>query len=197
MGWGTINIANMEFREIADSIFRLASSDLELLEEIVEEVHVPKNTKLIESEKISPYIYFQKSGICRIYYHKADKEIILAFTFPGDALISLNSYIHNQRGYETIQSLEDSSVYRISSSDLQNLFLKSIGIANWGRKLAELESLKIEDRLMFRLFKSSLESYEELLKKAPNITNRIKLGYIASYLGISQVTLSRIRATKK
>ncbi len=197
MGWGTINIGNMEFREIADSIFRLASSDLELLEEIVEEVHVPKNTKLIESEKISPYIYFQKSGICRIYYHKAEKEIILAFTFPGDALISLNSYIHVQRGYETIQSLEDSSLYRISSIDLQNLFLKSIGIANWGRKLAELESLKIEDRLMFRPFKSSMESYEELLKKAPNITNRIKLGYIASYLGISQVTLSRIRATKK
>ena len=111
--------------------------------------------------------------------------------------MSLNSYIHKKVGYETIETLEDSSLYRIKIEELNQLFEKSVYIANWGRKLAEMEALKIEERLMLRAFKTSIESYNELNQKIPNITNRIKLGYIASYLGISQVTLSRIRAVKK
>ncbi|OYD41666.1 hypothetical protein CHU00_10750 [Sphingobacterium cellulitidis] len=187
----------MEFREIANSIQPLNDDQFSLLEGITELIEVPKNHTLIYSDKTSPYIYFQKEGICRIYYHKEEKEIILGFTFPGEVLISLNSYIHQKPGYETIQTLEKSSVYRIHTLKLLALYESHTMISNWGRRLAELEALKIEERLMLRLFKSSHESYEELLKKAPNITNRIKLGYIASYLGISQVTLSRIRGIKK
>lgn len=197
MGWTDAKTGDMEFREIALSIYPLPESDLETLSELAEEVLVQKNQCIIEADKVIPYIYFQKSGICRIYYHKEEKEVVLAFTFPGDALLSLNSYIHGRKGYENIQAMEDSKLYRIPIRKLNDCYAQSVGIANWGRKLAELESLKIEERLMLRLFKSSLESYQELLKKAPNITNRIKLGYIASYLGISQVTLSRIRGLRK
>ncbi len=187
----------MEFREIANSIYPMNDEQFSLLEEICELVEVPKNTTVIYADKTSPFLYFQKNGICRIYYHKIEKEIILGFTFPGEVLMSLNSYIHQQPGYETIQTLEKSQLYRLSIQKLQELYQSHTSISNWGRRLSELEALKIEERLMLRLFRSSYESYEELLKKAPNITNRIKLGYIASYLGISQVTLSRIRGIKR
>lgn len=187
----------MEFKDIVDSIHPLNDEQFSLLEGICEEIEVSKNQNIIHAEKMSPYLYFQKEGICRIYYHKIEREIILGFTFPGEVLISLNSYIHGKPGYESIQTLEKSKLYRISTEKLQELYKSHTSISNWGRRLAEKEALKIEERLMLRLFKSSSESYEELLKKAPNITNRIKLGYIASYLGISQVTLSRIRGIKK
>jgi len=187
----------MEFKEIVNSVYPLNQEQYSLLEEICELIEVPKNNSVIYADKTSPYLYFQKTGICRIYYYKKEKEIILGFTFPGEVLISLNSYIHHKPGYETVQTLEKSQLYRISTQKLQELYKSNNEISNWGRRLAEIEALKIEERLMLRLFKSSLESYEELLKKAPNITNRIKLGYIASYLGISQVTLSRIRGIKK
>jgi len=187
----------MDFREIANAIFPLSEDQFSLLEGICELVEFPKNSTVIHAEKNSPYLYFQKEGICRIYYHKAEHEVILGFTFPGEALISLNSYILNKPGYENIQTLEPSQLYRLSIDRLQALYHSHNQISNWGSRLAELEAIKIEERLMLRLFKSSLESYEELLKKAPNITNRIKLGYIASYLGISQVTLSRIRGIRK
>ncbi len=187
----------MEFREIVQSIQPLAQEQFQLLNGICEVIEVPKNKVFIEADKHSHYLYFQKEGICRIYYNKLEKEVVLGFTFPGEALISLNSYILQQPGYENFQALEDSQLYRLPIKDLEELYSTHIEIANWGRRLAELEGLKIEDRLMLRLFKSSKESYEELLKKAPNITNRIKLGYIASYLGITQVTLSRIRGIRK
>ncbi|MFZ4263127.1 Crp/Fnr family transcriptional regulator [Sphingobacterium sp. HJSM2_6] len=186
----------MEFSEIALNIYPLSADALELLESIVQQINVPKNHILIEAGKAAPFIYFQMEGISRIYYHKEHKEVILGFTFPSDVLISLKNYSIQEKGYESIQTLEPSILYQIPIKALQLLYDQSLEIANWGRKLAEIEALKIESRLMLRLFNSSNERYLELLKKAPDLTNRIKLGYIASYLGISQVTLSRIRGIK-
>src|SRR5690606_25672465 len=114
--------------------------------------------------------------------------------FPGDSLISLNCYIHNCSGYENIQRLGNCVFYQINTQKIQQLFNQSIAIANWGRKLVELETLQIESRLMSKLFTSALDSYKALLYRATQIIQHVKLGYIASYLGISQVTLSRIRA---
>ncbi len=186
----------MEFSEIALKIYPLSADALAVLASIVEKIKVPKNYLLIEAGKSAPFIYFQKTGISRIYYHKEHKEVVLGFTFPSDVLISLKNYSIQEKGYESIQTLEASELYQIPINALQQLFQESLEIANWGRKLAEIEALKIESRLMLRLFNSSNERYLELLKKVPDLTNRIKLGYIASYLGISQVTLSRIRGIK-
>lgn len=187
----------MEFVDVVQHIHPLKKEDLKKLLSISETIQVSKNTVFIDTDKLSKYIYFLQDGICRIYYHKADIEVILAFSFPGEAMISLNSYIHGKRGYENIETLETSIMIRIEIANLQNLYDNSTAIANWGRKLAEFEILKIEERLMQKLFKTASERYQDLLRKEPNITNRVKLGFIASYLGVTQVTLSRIRANTR
>lgn len=184
----------MEKVAIISAIGRLEQEDLNKLVAIFEPIHSKKKDALIRSGKTVRYIYFLKKGVCRIYYHKQEKEVVLDFAFPGDVLISLNSYIHAKPGYETIETLEDAILYRIDTFELHNLFDQSIAIANWGRKLAELQTIKIESRLMSKLFMSASESYNALLLRSPEIVQRIQLGYIASYLGISQVTLSRIRS---
>lgn len=184
----------MEAIAILDRIARLPAVDQEHLCAIFEEVRVEKGMNIIEAGKRSRFIFFIRSGSCRVFYHKEEREVILDFAFPGDALIALNSYVHGKPGYETIQTMERSQLYRVDSDALQRLFADSVGIANWGRRLAEVETLKIEYRLMSKLFKSAKESYLELLDRAPALLQTVKLGFIASYLGISQVTLSRIRA---
>lgn len=186
----------MDAVTIIQRITPLRASDKQSLLELFEEVTFDKHHNIIETDKKSPYLYFLKTGSCRIFYYKEEREVILDFAFPGDALISLNSYIHDKPGYETIQSLEPVTVYRINTIHLQALFSNTISIANWGRKLAETETLKIEHRLMSKLFKTASESYQELLVRAPELVHQIKLGFIASYLGISQVTLSRIRGKR-
>ncbi|SMG34600.1 Crp/Fnr family transcriptional regulator [Sphingobacterium psychroaquaticum] len=184
----------MDALTIIQHFFPLQGKDIDLLYPLFEEVVVPKNTNVIEVDRHSHYLYFIKEGSCRIFYYKEEKEVILDFAFPGDALMSLNSYVHGKAGYENIQTMEDAVLYRVKANALQQLFHESLGIANWGRKLAEVETLKIEYRLMSKLFKTAAESYKELLERAPALIHHIKLGFIASYLGISQVTLSRIRA---
>lgn len=184
----------MEPVAIIERIAKLNSMDQERLCATFQPISVEKGENIIEAGKKSRFIYFIRSGSCRVFYNKEEREVILDFAFPGDALIALNSYVHGKAGYETIQAMEPSLLYKVDSAILQGLFADAVGIANWGRRLAEIETLKIEYRLMSKLFKTAKESYEELLDRAPNLVSSIKLGFIASYLGISQVTLSRIRA---
>lgn len=109
----------------------------------------------------------------------------------------MRSYVSNQKGYEDIELLENCELYLLKTSDLQKLFEKDIHIANWGRKFAEQELIKTEERLISHQFQTATERYKELLKENPDLIQRVKLGHIASYLGITQVSLSRIRADIK
>ena len=187
----------MELKTGIRGIYWLDDFELEKITAIAEKTHLSKTSILIQEKQTNKYIYFLEKGICRIFYFKKDKEIILDFAFPGDIILPLNSYIHQLPTYEIVDTLEECTIYRIPIDKLKKLYKNSLVISNWGRKLAELETLKIEERLMQNLFKSATEKYADLLKKAPQLLHKIKLGYIASYLGVSQVTLSRIRAEVK
>ena len=89
--------------------------------------------------------------------------------------------------------LEDAVLYETSNQQLNELYETNINICNWGRKLAENELIKTEQRFIARLTGNSKKRYEGLIKSYPALLNRVQLGYIASYLGITQVSLSRIR----
>ncbi|WP_333621283.1 Crp/Fnr family transcriptional regulator [Sphingobacterium multivorum] len=164
------------------------------LEQVSKKITAKRNSLLIEQDKIQKNLYFLASGLARLYYETANRQITLDFVSPGGTLISMNSYVHDTPGYENIDLLEDSVVYQIDQKQLFDLYESDIAIANWGRKMAELEFIKAEQRTMSKLFNTAQERYAELLQKYPQYIQRIKLGYIASYLGVSQVTLSRIRA---
>ncbi|MCA5006608.1 Crp/Fnr family transcriptional regulator [Sphingobacterium bovistauri] len=187
----------MEIRKGLLSIASLSECELNKIIELAEKVVLTKADIVIEQQQINKYIYFLENGICRIFYPKEEKEVVLDFCFPGDIILPLNSYVHARPTYEIVDTLENCTIYRIPIFKLQELYSSSLEIANWGRKLAELETLKIEERLIQSLFKSATERYGDLLRKDPKLLQRIKLGHIASYLGVSQVTLSRIRAEIK
>lgn len=187
----------MELKEGISRIYPISTPDVEKITALAERIELPKQTTFIDRNKTNKYIYFLEEGICRIYYPKKGKEVILDFCFPGNIILPLNSYVHGKPTYEIVDTITNCVLHRISIQQLEHLYNSSIAIANWGRKLAEIETLKIEDRLMQSLFKSAAERYHDLLKKEPILLQHIKLGYIATYLGVSQVTLSRIRAEIK
>ena len=94
--------------------------------------------------------------------------------------------------YTKIELLEDSILYEIDLKRLQNLYLTDIHIANWGRRFAEYTYLKSETFFIARRFKTPAERYKELITECPDIIQRVPLGIVASYLGISQVSLNRL-----
>ena len=174
-------------------MYPLPEDALEKLLENIEVITRSKGDILFRVDKVESDIYFIRKGMVRAYsYHHAN-EITFWFGKEGDTVISMRSYVLNKKGYENIELLEDGELYKLKNKNLQHLFDTDIHIANWGRRFAETELLKTEERLLLRQFKSASERYSTLISEYPELLQRVQLGYIASYLGITQVSLSRIR----
>lgn len=176
------------------SIYPLSEAHTALLLEQLQPVQFPKNHLIIDAGKTGRSLYFLEKGVARAFLDGKDNQITFWFGMEGDLLLSFNSYIHQKPGYEHIELLEDCFLYEIKTEALEQLYLEHTALANWGRKFAELELVKTEERYIARLFKSARIRYAELQETYPGLLNRIALGHIASFLGVTQVTLSRIRS---
>ncbi len=159
-------------------------------------LEVPKKHILASSLKKDGNVYFIEKGIARTYCMVEGKEITYWFSPEGDITYVTNEfYGHKIRGYENeyIQLLENAILYYIPIRRLEELYKTNIEIANWGRMLHQDAFIKNGDRLFSRLYLSAEERYRIFLKENPTLFQRVNLGYIASYLGFSQVTLSLLR----
>ncbi|HLO53563.1 MAG TPA: hypothetical protein VK169_04695 [Saprospiraceae bacterium] len=85
----------------------------------------------------------------------------------------MNSYVSNQKGYEDIELLEACTFFKLKISDLQDLFLKDIHIANWGRRFADTELIKTEERLISRQFRPAIDRYKDLIHNQSNLVQRL------------------------
>ena len=184
----------MDIRTIISRIHSLPESSLEKLEESLTRVDRPKGFRLTETGKVESNVFFLSEGIARAYLPVDGKEVTFWIGAEGSTLMSMKSFVNDEKGYETIELMEDSVLYMLERGQLYRLFEEDIHIANWGRKFAERECIKSEQLFISRQFNTSLERYQDLIADYPDILQRVPLGIIASYLGISQVSLSRIRA---
>ena len=184
----------MDINQIIDNIGILPDSSRNALKEIITEATYPKGHILFRADKVETKVYFIKQGIVRAYTEMEDNEITFWFGREGDTVVSMKSYVNGRKGYENIELLEECELYEVKKQALHELFRKDIHIANWGREFAEQELLKTEERFISRQLKTSTERYRELMNNNSDLLQRVPLGYIASYLGITQVSLSRIRA---
>lgn len=177
------------------AINTLSESGIEKFLALLTEVSLPKGHILIEAGKIDHQLYLLERGIVRAFSVTASlDEHTFWFGLEGDAVFSYNSYVKNQPGYESIELLENSLLYKISLHDLQQLYNTDIEFANWGRKLIEHEIVRLEERFISHQFKTASERYKDLLQNSPDLLQRVQLSLLASYLGITPVSLSRIRA---
>ena len=108
----------------------------------------------------------------------------------------MDELYYNKPSEEFVETLEDTVAYRIALSDLLKLFHTNIELANWGRIIHQDEYRRLHRSHKERLTLPAKERYEEFQRQFPDVCRRANLGYIASYLGITPSTLSRIRSQK-
>ena len=106
----------------------------------------------------------------------------------------MDEFYYNKLSEEFVETLEEVVAYKISLSDLNRLFQTNIELANWGRIIHQDEYRRLHRSHKERLTLPAKERYEEFKQQFPQIYQRVTLGYIASYLGITLSTLSRLRA---
>ncbi|MGV7106838.1 Crp/Fnr family transcriptional regulator [Flavobacterium sp. U410] len=169
---------------------------LDLEKELKKKIKFLKKKKgdfLLKEGQIVSNLFIIEKGLVRSFYNSNEREINVWFGFENIVLGSIMPLFFNQPSIENIQFLEDSSLYYISSNDLDKLYKNSLEMNIIGRKMAEEYCKILEERSFLLQTLSAEQRYNDLLKNQPETVQRISLGYIASYLGISQETLSRIR----
>lgn len=157
---------------------------------------LPKRHMLIESGKYNYNCYFIEKGITRSFVLLNGKEITHWFSKEGDVTFAMQCCYNALPAFENVELLEPCTLYSISIEKLNALYAGNIEIANWGRIIHQHSYQLMHLRHISRLYESARERYEKLLRDNPELFRRVNLGYIASYLGITQVMLSNLRAGK-
>lgn len=164
------------------------------LEDHFEQLVLPKAEVLLSEGKICRHLYFIQHGGVRGFYNLDGKEVTHWFGFENDFVTSFHSYITGGPAVENIQAIEGSVCWSISKHTLEALFDRYAEIERMVRVIQERYYIRLEERFVNAHFKTAAERYENLLQRSPHIIERVSLGHVASYLGISQETLSRIRS---
>jgi CRP-like cAMP-binding protein len=176
------------------SYYQLGDAAQSALHDAFEELVLSKNDFLLVEGKICRHLYFLESGALRGYYTLEGKEITHWFGFEEDFVTSFHSFITGKPAVENIQLLEGSILWSISKESLTALLNQYHEIERVLRIAYEKYYIRLEERFVNAQFKTAAERYGNLLQQAPHILERVSLGQVASYLGISQETLSRIRS---
>lgn len=155
-----------------------------------------KGELLAKEGQYSDELFYIAKGGARAYYLHDGKIVTDWFAFENDFISSIVSFFLDVPGQHQIEMLEDTVMLVLKRDDVELLCEKHHDFERLGRLSVTKTMMQLQQRIVSIQFKSSKERYDSLLKKYPSIEQRAPLGDIASYLGITQETLSRIRNPK-
>ncbi len=155
-----------------------------------------KGETLVKEGQHSDKAYFIVSGSTRAYYLNDGKDITDWFAFENDFICAINSFFQNIPSPHYIEVLEDTKLLVISRDDIMKLSDKYHDFERLTNRVATKTMLKLQARIVSMQFQSAEQKYQNILLAYPNITQRVPLTHIASYIGITLETLSRIRKLK-
>jgi CRP-like cAMP-binding protein len=160
------------------------------------EREIASKTVLLNEGEISNSVYFIKKGCLRQWFNKDGKDITFQFFFEGQPVASADSFMSRQPSFFTIESIEPSIIISINKPNFDELHKI---FPEFHQKFQEyiFERFRNYAQLFLSRIKDNpKERYVDLIKNHPEIIQRVPQHYIASYLGITPVSLSRIRNRK-
>ena len=152
-----------------------------------------KGENFITANQINTKIAFVLRGCFRFYYEKNDSEITCLLSFENGLIGSFESNILKQPCTQTIQAIEESELFIIDYKNLEALYDKSPKFERVGRLILEYYLAFLQQRITSYLLETPEERYMSLIQETPDLLQRVPLQYIASYIGVTPVSLSRIR----
>ena len=183
--------------EMMTSLYPVSDDTIQLLKDNVTLCHFPKKYQLIKANQYSRSAYFIEKGMTRSYWLVNGEEITTSFSCEGGIVFSMDELYYNKKSEEYVETLEEVEAYRINISDLKNLMETNLELCNWGRIIHQNEYRRLHRSHKERLSLPAKERYEEFQKQFPEICKKVNLKYIASYLGITLSTLSRLRSKRQ
>lgn len=175
----------------------LSKETIDSMDAIIKQRHYGKGELLVRVGQVPENFYFVRKGLARVYYVRKEQEITDYFAIDNQFIGALPGLFSQQPSHKAIETLEDSEVDYFSYAAFDKLCERHHDLERAARKMSIVGMLEGQKRIESIRFFSAKERYEELEKLYPGITNRAPLKHIASYLGVTQVSISRIRAGKQ
>ena len=173
-------------------------NETNLVNELISNFHkvsFPKHKIIQDKNQVPRNLYYIESGIARHFYKSKNKEFTSWFSKENDFMAN-SGFFTQQPVHEIIVALEDTQAYAISYYDFDKFCLKSHSLESFVRKSLAEQLYLLDQHISSNILLSAKERYDKFVIQFPDIVLRVPLIYIASFLGITPETLSRVRASK-
>jgi CRP-like cAMP-binding protein len=172
----------------------ISDAEAEVVLASFEPVTAKKKKDLLEPGEVCKYIYFIVKGCVRSYYvDLKGTEHIFQIRMDNSWISDLESVFSHQASKYYIETLEESHLLRITEDKLTDLYVQVPAIERYFRILFQKAYINALKRLSDHMWEPAINRYRNMLKEHPDMFQRVPLVYIASYLGITPESLSRIR----
>ncbi len=184
---------NSEILNSIKKITDLSNSEIELILNKFETKIIKRKTNLLAAGKIAKEIYFITKGCLRLYYEKDGVDISAYFYTEGMFAGAYDSFISKQPSRHYIETLENSELLSVNFTNFTKLFDEFPKMNEFVRKILEDRFISLHKLFTSQILDSPQERYLSLFKNNPDLINRVPQHQIATFLGITPVSLSRIR----
>lgn len=162
-------------------------------DEIMEYSEIPACTTLHNSGSICTNLYFVEEGALRAFYYFKGNYVTAHFATDKGSITAPDSFIKGAVSKYNIETLTDSKVFVIKKLILEQHLKQYPELERLARQYTEQVYMEMLERVESMVFLTAKERYNKLLKNHPGLDQKVNLGHISSYLGITQETLSRVR----
>lgn len=182
-----------QFFSFTDKFVNFSQADKDLLKSALTFRRVDSKTELVSYDKPTDELFFLIKGCIRKYYIKDGEQITIYIMTENNFIAAFDSFVTGVKSNETIECLEPCEMLILKRKDLDRLY-KEIPLMNeFVRKILEQTLIQFQLALTSFILDNPEERYTKLLAQNPEILNRVPQHMLATYLGITATSLSRIR----
>jgi len=160
------------------------------------EREIASKTVLLHEGEISTRIYIVKKGCLREWFNNDGKDITFQFFFEGQPVASIDSFMNRKPSLFTIESIEPTTIMSLEKVDFEKILMTYPEFKEGFQDFIFQRFRNYGQLFLSRIKDTPQERYEDLMKNHPEILKRVPQHYIASFLGITPISLSRIRNRK-
>lgn len=185
------------FFQMVSQFTPLSPESRQALAAHLKRLEFPKEHLLVRPDTTCHFVYFVESGLTRTFYYTDDgKDVTDWFSAEASFACSIISFISQKPDRRGIETLEPTVLYGLHHDALEALAAQHHEIETFFRKIVSSGILQVQQRFDELHFATARQRYQSLLQNRPALLQRAPLGMIASYLGITPETLSRMRAQR-
>ncbi|AZA84630.1 Crp/Fnr family transcriptional regulator [Chryseobacterium lactis] len=184
----------MVARDYFQSFNLFSEEEIDAFLQLFEIRRVNKNEYFIQEGERCKEVAFIASGIFRSFYISDDgKDMTYCFRFPNTMMAAYSSFISDCLSRENMQAITDAELLVLKKEAVDKMVQDNLNWTKFLKTIAEQEYLELENRFFQLQRDTAAQRYATLLNNHPDYVKNIPLQYLASYLGITQRHLSRIR----